>query len=232
MQCFLYSLHPREIRRQSSTRCGSVKLLFLVPAPRGKPERQMKEMEHRSGTFFSGIWGKPERQMKEMEHRSGTFFSGISAYKYASRISIADRGAAMNRGSWSSRSSSTAAAAQQHSSSSTAAQQQQHSSTAAAAHQQQHSSSGGGDVELPFLVPAPRVKPERQMKKMEHRSGTFLRDSCILCIADQHCEQQKQQHSSSSTVAVVAATSRLRTKRTSVDTPVSLLFSFLRFRAI
>ena len=26
----------------------------LVTAPRGKPERQMKEMEHRSGTFFSG----------------------------------------------------------------------------------------------------------------------------------------------------------------------------------
>ena len=46
-----------------------------------------------------------------MEHRSGTFFSGISVY--ASRISIADRGAAMNPGSWSSRSSSTAAAAQQ-----------------------------------------------------------------------------------------------------------------------
>ena len=57
-----------------------------------------------------------------MEHRSGTFFSGISVY--ASRISITDRGAAMNRGSWSSRSSSTAAAAQQ----------------------QQHSSSGGSDV--------------------------------------------------------------------------------------
>ena len=49
----LYSLHPREIRRQSSsTRCGSVKLLFLVPAPRGKPERRMKKMEQRSGTFF------------------------------------------------------------------------------------------------------------------------------------------------------------------------------------
>ena len=30
--------------------------------------------------------------MKGMEHRSGTFFSGISVY--ASRISIADRGAA------------------------------------------------------------------------------------------------------------------------------------------
>ena len=42
---------------------------------------------------------------------------------------------------------------------------------------QQHSSSGGCDVELLFLVPAPRVKPERQMKKMEHRSGTFFRDS-------------------------------------------------------
>ena len=38
----------------SSTRCGSVKLLFFVPALRVKPEPQMKEMEHRSGRFFSG----------------------------------------------------------------------------------------------------------------------------------------------------------------------------------
>ena len=166
MQCFLYSLHPREIRRQSSsTRCGSVKLLFLVPAPRGKPERQMKEMEHRSGTFFSGI------------------------SVYASRISIADRGAAMNRGSWSSDESRIV-------------EQQK----------QQHSSSGGGDVELLFLVPAPRGKPERQKKKMEHRSGTFLRDSLhimhcgsalriALRDASRIVEQQKQQHSSSSTAA-------------------------------
>ena len=143
MQCFLCSLHPREIRRQSSsTRCGSVKLPFLVPAPRGKPERQMKQMEHRSGTFVSGI------------------------SVYASRISIADRGAAINRGSWSS---------------STAVE--------AAAQQQQHSSSGGGDVELLFLVLAPRVKPERQMKKMEHRCGTFFRDSACYKYAlreDQH----------------------------------------------
>ena len=50
---FSLTVHPREIRRQSSsTRCGSVKLLFLVPAPRVKPERQMKKMEHRSGTFL------------------------------------------------------------------------------------------------------------------------------------------------------------------------------------
>ena len=55
----------------SSTRCGGVKLLFLVPAPRVKPERQMKEMEHRSGTFFSEL------------------------SVYASRIGIADRGAAV-----------------------------------------------------------------------------------------------------------------------------------------
>ena len=34
---------------------------------------------------------KPERQVKEMEHRSGTFCSGLSAYLYVSRISIADR---------------------------------------------------------------------------------------------------------------------------------------------
>ena len=126
----------------------------------------------------------------------------------------------MNRGSWSSRSSSTAAAAQQ------------------------HSSSGGGDVELLFLVPAPRVKPERQMKKMEHRSGIFsglsayyalrisIADRAPRCIADRGTTEaaaQQQQHSSSSTAAVVAATSRLRTKRTSVDTPVSLLFRSCAF---
>ena len=115
------------------------------------------------------------------------------------------------------------------------------SSTAAVAQQQQYSSSGGGDVELLFLVPAPRVKPERQMKKMEHPNGTFFRDSpayyalwIVLRIADRGTEEaaaQQQQHSSSSTAAVVSATSRLRTKRTSVDAPVSLLFSFLRFLA-
>ena len=83
-----------------------------------------------------------------------------------------------------------------------------------AAQQQQHSSSGGGDVELLFLVPAPRVKPERQMKKMEHRSGTFFRDSAYYkyalrisiadraprCIADRGTAEaaaQQQQHSSS-----------------------------------
>ena len=79
------------------------------------------------------------------------------------------------------------------------------SSTAAAAQQQQHSSSGSGDVELLFLVPA------RQMKKMEHRSGTFFRDSSayyalwiVLRIADRGTEEaaaQQQQHSSSSTAA-------------------------------
>ena len=119
------------------------------------------------------------------------------------------------------------------------------SSTAAAAQQQQYSSSGGGDVELLFLVPPRRVKPERQMKKIEHRTETFFQDS--LHTTSMHCgsalrivlrdasrivEQQKQQHSSSSTAAVMAATSRLRTTRTNVDTPVSFLFSFLRFRAI
>ena len=63
------------------------------------------------------------------------------------------------------------------------------SSTAAAAQQQQYSSSGGADVDLLFLVPAPRVKPERLMRKMVHRSGTFFRDSLhiTVCIADQHC---------------------------------------------
>ena len=93
-------------------------------------------------------------------------------------ICIADQhrgsSSAMNRGSWSSRSSSTAAAARQ----------------------QQRSSSGGGDVELLFLVPAPRVKPERQMKKMEHRSGTFFRDTLhiTVCIADQHCGSCSAMH--------------------------------------
>ena len=68
----LYSLHPREIRRQSSsTRYGTVKLLFLVTAPRGKPERQMKEMEHRSGTFFSGEPRIVEQQ-KEQHSTSST----------------------------------------------------------------------------------------------------------------------------------------------------------------
>ena len=60
--------------------------------------------------------------------------------------------------------------------------------------------------------------------------GSALR--IVLRDASRIVELQKQQHSSSSTAAVVAATSRLRTKRTSVDAPVSLLFSFLRFRAI
>ena len=72
VQCFLYSLNPREIRRQSSsTRCGSVKLLFLVTAPRGKPERQMKEMEHQRGTFFSGE-SRIVEQQKEQHSSSST----------------------------------------------------------------------------------------------------------------------------------------------------------------
>ena len=50
---FSLTVHPREIRRQSSsTRCGSVKLLFLVPAPRVKPERQMKEWNTEAEHFF------------------------------------------------------------------------------------------------------------------------------------------------------------------------------------
>ena len=81
---FSLTVHPREIRRQSSsTRCGSVKLLFLVPAPRVKPERQMKEMEHRSGTFFRD-----------------------SLAYYALRVRIADRGtaeAAAQQQSWQRR---------------------------------------------------------------------------------------------------------------------------------
>ena len=92
------------------------------------------------------------------------------------------------------------------------------SSTAAAAQQQEHSSSGGGYyVELLFLAPAPRIKPERRMKKMEHRSGTFFRDSRAdyalrismadrppRCIADRGTAEaaaQQQRHRSSSTGA-------------------------------
>ena len=56
------------------------------------------------------------------------------------------------------------------------------SSTAAAAQQQWWRRR-----RVAVLVPAPRVKPERQMTKMEHRSGTFFRTLCILrvrvCIA-------------------------------------------------
>ena len=85
------------------------------------------------------------------------------------------------------------------------------SSTAAAAQQQWWRRR-----RVAVLVPAPRVKPERQMKKMEHRSGTFFRTLCILqvrvciaistadraprCIADRGTAEaaaQQQQHSSS-----------------------------------
>ena len=82
------------------------------------------------------------------------------------------------------------------------------SSTAAAAQQQWRRRR------VAVLVPAPRVKPERQMKKMEHRSGTFFRDSAYYkyalwisiadraprCIADRGTAEaaaQQQQHSSS-----------------------------------
>ena len=73
------------------------------------------------------------------------------------------------------------------------------------------------------LVPAPRVKPECQMKKMEHRSGTFFRTLCILqvrvciaisiadraprCIADRGTAEAaapQQQHSSSGDSDVAA----------------------------
>ena len=43
----------------------------LVTAPRGKPERQMKEMEHRSGTFFSGE-SRIVEQQKEQHSTSST----------------------------------------------------------------------------------------------------------------------------------------------------------------
>ena len=116
------------------------------------------------------------------------------------------------------------------------------SSTAAAAQQQWWRRR-----RVAVLVPAPRVKPERQMKKWNTEAGLVfglsayykyayalrisIADRALRCIADRGTAEaaaQQQQHSSSSTAAVVAATSRLRTKRTSVDAPVSLLFSFLR----
>ena len=68
-------------------------------------------------------------------------------------------------------------------------------------------------MKLLFLVPAPRVKSERQMKEMEHRSGTFFSGLSDSLYASRIVEQQKQQHSSSSTAAVVAATSRQRRRR-------------------
>ena len=68
------------------------------------------------------------------------------------------------------------------------------------AQQQQHRSSSTAAVvaarrrrRVAVLVPAPRVKPERQMKKMEHRSGTFLRTLHITSTrmhCDQHCGSQ------------------------------------------
>ena len=85
------------------------------------------------------------------------------------------------------------------------------SSTAAAAQQQWWRRR-----RVAVLVSAPRVKPERQMKKMEHRSGTFFRgtlhitsmhcvrisiaDRAPRCIADRGTAEaaaQQQQHSSS-----------------------------------
>ena len=97
---------------------------------------------------------------------------------------------------------------------------------------QQHSSSGGGDVELLFLVPAPRGKPERQKKKMEHRSGTFLRDSlhimhCGSALRTAEAAAQQQQHSSSGG-SDVAATDE-KDERGYTGEP---FVSFLRFRAI
>ena len=66
-------------------------------------------------------------------------------------------------------------------------------------------------MQLLFLVPAPRVKPERQMKEMEHRSGIFFSGlSVYVCIADQNRGSWSR---SSSTAAVVAATSRQRRLR-------------------
>ena len=79
------------------------------------------------------------------------------------------------------------------------------------------SSTRCGSVKLLFSVPAPRVKPERQMKEWNTEAGRCFRDSLymhrgsasriVLRDESRIVEQQKQQHSSSSTAAVVAATS-------------------------
>ena len=89
VQCFLYSLHPREIRRQSpSTRCGTVKLLFLVTAPRGKPERQMKEMEHRSGTFFSAGESRIAREQQKEQHSTSSTSQTPSAPRHPETLQL------------------------------------------------------------------------------------------------------------------------------------------------
>ena len=179
----------------------------------------MKEMEHRSGTFFSGESRIVEQQKEQ--HSTSSTSQTPSAPRHPEIFYMLHVGKLDEAVQWFS-----------------AAQQQQHSSSStAAAVQQQWWRRRRGAVFGPSTPGQTRTPNEE----------TFLQDSllCILrvCIADQHLrivlrdasrivEQQKQQHTSSSTPAVMAATSRLRTTRTSEDTPVSFLLSFLRFRAI
>ena len=118
-QSFLQSLHPREIRRQSSSaRRGTVKLLFFVTAPRGKPERQMKEMEHRSGTFFIFLGRNADRveQQKE-QHNTSSTSQTPSAPRHPEIFYMFHVGKLDEVVQWFS-----AAQQQQHSSSSTAAE--------------------------------------------------------------------------------------------------------------
>ena len=56
--------------------------------------------------------------------------------------------------------------------------------------------------EVAVFGPSTPGQPERQMKKMEHRSGTFLRDSlhimhCGSALRTAEAAAQQQQHSSS-----------------------------------
>ena len=104
------------------------------------------------------------------------------------------------------------------------------SSTAAAAQQQQHSSSGGGTSSCCFGPSTPG-----QTRTPNEENGTpkrdVFRDSAyykyalriVLRDASRIVEHQKQQHSSNSTAAVVAATSRLRTKRCCFTVPLNTL---------
>ena len=69
---FVQLTPTRHSTSEPLTRGGTVKLLLLVSSPRGKPERQMKEMEHRSGTFFSGESRIAREQQKEQHSTSST----------------------------------------------------------------------------------------------------------------------------------------------------------------
>ena len=114
------------------------------------------------------------------------------------------------------------------------------SSTAAAAQQQWWRRR-----RVAVWVPAPRVKPERQMKKMEHRNGTFFRDSAYykyalrISIADRAPRCIADRGTAEAAAAAAAAQQQWWQRRRGYGRKgrawmhhVSLLFSFLRFRAI